>query len=162
MQKERLELLQGMPIFGGVKGSVLELLLSVGGHVSVEPGGYFMHEGEDGQSMFILLVGKAAILKTWEGREYLLRYSNPGDCFGEMSLIDLGPRSASVRAVIDAEALEITTNDLHRVYETDREQFALLHMNMGREVSRRLRLSNQHLFEAKIEAGKVGEDLHLF
>jgi CRP/FNR family transcriptional regulator, cyclic AMP receptor protein len=49
--------------------------------------------------MFVLEAGKAAVLKSWDGQEYLLRILKEGDCFGEMAVMDLFPRSASVRAV---------------------------------------------------------------
>jgi len=159
--KESVAIMQGMPVFGGLRDEILGFLLERARVVNVPKAGYFMHENDPGDSMFILLSGRAAILKTWEGREYLLRYSAPGDCFGEMSLIDLGPRSVSARALEDSVALELAAADLHGVYRRDSKQFALIYMNMGREVSRRLRESNQRLFEARIEAGKVGEELHL-
>lgn len=80
----------------------------------------------------------------------MLRTLNEGDCFGEMALIDNGPRSASVRAVEDCVAIEISATDLYRVYELDLKQFALIQMNMGREVCRRLRQADDMLFSAKI------------
>jgi CRP-like cAMP-binding protein len=90
----------------------------------------------------VLENGRAQVLKGGPGDEYVVRQVHPGDCFGEMSLIDLSPRSASVRAVEDCCAIEISTACLHAVYQRDVEQFALIEMNMGREVSRRLRESD--------------------
>jgi hypothetical protein len=53
-----------------------------------------------------------------------------------------------VRAVDDCRAVEVGTNDLLRLYECDIEQFALIQMNMGREVCRRLRATDELLFRA--------------
>jgi CRP-like cAMP-binding protein len=89
-----------------------------------------------------------AILRPWEGSEVALSSLGPGDCFGEMALIDFCQRSASVRAEEDAHAIEVPAAALHRLYKTDLEQFALIQMNMGREVTRRLRITDQRLFEA--------------
>ncbi len=47
-------------------------------------------------SMFVLQSGKVDVLKSWGRREYLLSTLKEGDCFGEMALMDHGPRSASV------------------------------------------------------------------
>jgi CRP-like cAMP-binding protein len=77
-----------------------------------------------------------------------VRELGPGDCFGEMALMDLFPRSASVIARDDCRALEIAAGDLLDLYEHDVEQFALVQMNMGREVCRRLRATDELLFRA--------------
>ena len=58
--------------------------------------------------MFVLEDGGVTVLKTWQGREYVLQRLGKGDCFGEMSLIDLCPRSATVRAEQDCKAIEST------------------------------------------------------
>jgi CRP/FNR family transcriptional regulator, cyclic AMP receptor protein len=78
---------------------------------------------------------------------------NQGDCFGEMSLIDFSPRSASVRAVEDCTALQISATCISQVYEKDLEQFAMIEMNMGREVSRRLRESDAALDPTRLSVG---------
>ena len=63
----------------------------------------------------------------------------PGDCFGEMAIIDFSPRSATARAVVESQALEVSMDGLLALYQSDVEQFAMIHMNMARELSRRLR-----------------------
>jgi CRP-like cAMP-binding protein len=65
-----------------------------------------------------------------------------------MALLDLFPRSAAVRAVDDCVAIELAPTDLLRVFEHDSEQFALIQMNIGREMCRRLRTTDEMLFEA--------------
>ena len=61
--------------------------------------------------------------------------------------MDLSPRSASVRAVEDCTAIRISAANLYKLYEQDPKQFALIQMNMGREVSRRLREADDRLFK---------------
>jgi CRP/FNR family transcriptional regulator, cyclic AMP receptor protein len=56
-----------------------------------------------------------------------------------MAVMDLLPRSASIRAVEHCTALRLSAASLYQVYEHDLKQFALIQMNMGQEVSRRLR-----------------------
>lgn len=146
MEKKRLELLQRMPIFGGIREDILEFLLQVSHVVSVKSGDFFFHENEPGTSMFVLESGKAAVMKLWKGRQRLLRYFEQGDCFGEMALMDLCPRSASVVASEDCVAVEIPASCLYQIHKKDLEQFTLIQMNMGREVSRRLREADDQLF----------------
>jgi CRP/FNR family transcriptional regulator, cyclic AMP receptor protein len=161
MNPARLALLQNMPIFGGVRADILQFILDASPSVSAPKGKRFFQEQDAANSMFVLEQGKVAILKHWKGHEYLLHHLQSGDCFGEMSLIDMLPRSASVLAVEDCVAIEIFSTTLIQVYEKDLEQIALIYMNMGREVSRRLREMDERLFQAKLEAVNVGDD-HVF
>jgi CRP-like cAMP-binding protein len=100
--------------------------------------------------MFVLEAGKAAVLKSWGGQEYLLRTLKEGDCFGEMAIMDLFPRSASVRAVEDCTAIRLSAANLYQVCAQDPKQFALIQMNMGREVCRRLREADNQRLRARM------------
>ena len=144
----RVELLQRMPIFGGIRADILQFLLGLCPVVSVPTNEVFFREQDQADSMFVLETGKVAVLKSWGGQEYLLSTLKEGDCFGEMAVMDLGPRSASVRAVEDCKAIRVSAANLYQVYARDVQQFALIQMNMGREVCRRLRESDNRLFSA--------------
>lgn len=67
-------------------------------------------------------------------------------------LLDLFPRSASVRAEADCTAIELTPAHLYQLYERDAAQFAMVQMNIAREISRRLRETDDLLFRARMEA----------
>lgn len=146
MKDQRIQLLQSMPIFGAIDSRALEILLQGTVNVGIRAGEHFFRQGETADAMFVLESGRAAIVKRWESRDYPLGQLGVGDCFGEMALIDLFPRSASVVALEDCSALRLTNADLYRVYETDIEQFALIQMNISRELSRRLRIADDRLF----------------
>jgi len=148
LQAARIELLQRMPFFGGIRADAIETLLDHARTVRVPAQGFFFREGDPGDSMFVLESGAVRVLKGWRGQDYELHRFGVGDCFGEMSLMDLGPRSASVRAVEACSAIELGADDLLRLFERDVEQFALIQMNMGREVCRRLRATDELLFRA--------------
>ncbi len=158
MQTQRIQLLQRMPVFGAIRDDALDLLLRQARIVNVPAGDYFFREGDQAQAMYVLESGCAAVLKAWEGSDYLLHHLQAGDCLGEMALMDLFPRSASVRAVVDCSAIEITPADLMRLAETDMEQFALIQMNIGREVCRRLRATDELLFACHRGAAELGQD----
>src|SRR5262245_57322223 len=146
----RIELLQRMPIFGGIRADILKFLLGLCPVVPVAMDQFFFREHDQADSMFVLENGKAAVLKSWRGKDYFLRTLKEGDCFGEMAVMDLCPRSASVRAVEDCAAIRMTAANLYQLYAQDPKQFALIQMNMGREVSRRLRESDNRLFSARM------------
>jgi CRP/FNR family cyclic AMP-dependent transcriptional regulator len=147
-QAKRIELLQRMPVFGAIRDEALQFLIEQTRTVQVPAGAYFFQENDQAVSMFVLEAGRAAVIKTWRGRELVLHRLAAGDCFGEMALMDLFPRSASVRAEQDCTAIELAASDLLRLFEHDAEQFALIQMNIGREISRRLRTTDELLFRA--------------
>jgi len=135
----RIESLQQMAIFGGVRYDVLELILSLAPVVQAREGAFFFMEDDTPGSMYVLEEGSAVALKSISGTQHRVREFKPGDCFGEMSMMDYSPRSASVQAIRNCAALAISTGCLQRIYEQDLEQFTIIEMNMGREVTRRLR-----------------------
>jgi CRP/FNR family transcriptional regulator, cyclic AMP receptor protein len=148
MNAARIELLQQMPIFGAIDDAALRFLLDAVPSVTVAGGEFFFHERDPADCMYVLESGRVAVLKEWEGRELLLRHLDNGDCFGEMALLDLFPRSASVRAESECRAMALTPDHLYGLYERDAKQFALIQMNIGREMSRRLRVADDQLFRA--------------
>ena len=147
ISEQSIGMLQNLPIFGGINSATIEMILGLSSLVRKKQGEYFFREGEAGASAFVMQKGSASIIKSFEQSEYLIRHISEGDCFGEMAIIDCLPRSASVKADVDADAIEISAAVLLDVYERDLEQFTLIQMNMGREVSRRLRNASDRLFE---------------
>jgi CRP-like cAMP-binding protein len=163
MHTTQIELLQQMPIFGGLPAEALELLLENAPSVSVPAQAFFFQEGDPAVSMFVLERGSVSVLRGWRGRETLLRRLDKGDCFGEMALLDLFPRSASVRAEEDCRAIELTPAQLYRLFERDPAQFAMIQMNIAREMSRRLRETDDLLFRARMEGDAprdMADNLH--
>ena len=146
--KEALDLIAATPVFGGLNETTLELITELAQPIVAEPGHHFFREGDDSQVMYVLQRGQVEIYKTWQSTSKALRIMSPGDCFGEMALIDLFPRSASALALENCEALQITPAVLQALYQQDMEQFTMMQMNMGREVSRRLRLIDDMLFRS--------------
>lgn len=160
MQQTRIEALQRMPIFGGLRRDILELLVGAAEVTSVPRNQYFFREHDRATAMFVVETGEVSVLKSWNAKEYEIGRLGPGDCFGEMALIDLFPRSASVRAVQDCSAITLSMESVHRLYEQDLEQFALILMNIGRELSRRLRIADERLFSFKMgEPYREAEEL---
>jgi CRP-like cAMP-binding protein len=148
MDTRRIELLQRMPVFGALGAATLELLLAKARAVDVAPGEFFFREGDAARTVYVIESGRAVVTRQWQGREMELNRFGPGDCFGEMALMDLHPRSASVRALERCVALEFGHDEMLHLYQVDLEQFALLQMNLGRELCRRLRATDDLLFRA--------------
>ena len=158
MLPTQIEMLQRMPIFGALRDDALQVLLEHAHMVEAGAGTSYFREGDAACSMFVLETGRALVTKAWRGREFVLNTLGPGDCFGEMSLLDLGPRSATVRAEQDCRAIEFGTSDLLRLYERDMEQCAVVQMNISREVCRRLRATDEWLFRARMGEMPAGPE----
>jgi CRP/FNR family cyclic AMP-dependent transcriptional regulator len=147
MASNRVELLRRMAAFGGLSIHSLELILAQSVERIVAEEEFFFREGDSAESLFVLEAGSVVIQRVWQGEPIELGRLDAGDCFGEMSLIDFQPRSASVKAESECQAIEIPNRVLRALYQHDVEQYAIMMMNLGREVSRRLRAADQQLFQ---------------
>src|SRR5512139_1453117 len=157
MDERRIQLLQRTPTFGAIQARTLDVLLRGTVNVEVSAGALFFREGEAANAMFVLESGRVSVVKRRGGVDHHLRELSAGDCFGEMALIDMSARSASVIALEDCSAIRLTNADLYRVYQSDLEQFALIQMNIARELSRRLRIANERLFGVELEPESRGD-----
>ena len=66
----------------------------------------------------------------------------PSDWFGEMSIVDIQPRSATVRALAPGRLVRVTPADLDTLYRHDLRAYAIVILNLARELSRRLRVAD--------------------
>ena len=145
--------LSRISIFGGLRAETLAFLLARAERVSVAQGEVFFHEGDPGGALYILERGCAEVVKnraaTSARKARVVRVAEikSGGCFGEVSLLAVMPRSATVAAVDDCEALRLRYTDLHALYQHDVAEFAILMMNLGREVARRLWKADQMLLD---------------
>ena len=151
-EREQIRLLQAMPIFGGVSEEALRFLMSLAREVEVPKGNYYYHEGDPGNSVFVLETGKVVLMKSWRDKDHVLKSLARGDSFGEVALIDLQPRNTSALAVETSRAIELSTEDLYKLYKKHLEQFALIYMNMARQVCRRLREADTRAFAADMRS----------
>lgn len=78
------------------------------------PRGYVIfHEGDTGDRLFFVMDGKVKIARAAsDGRENLLAVLGPGEIFGELSLFDPGPRTATAAAVTEAKVASLDHDDL--------------------------------------------------
>jgi CRP/FNR family transcriptional regulator, cyclic AMP receptor protein len=84
------------------------------------------HQGDDAGSVHVLLSGHVKVAQvTAEGREVILAFPGPGDLLGDLSAIDGQPRSATVRALEDVEALVLPGGGFRALLER-RPRLALL------------------------------------
>ena len=135
--------LQSHALFGGISDEAIEKILPLLQEEKFSAGENIVGEGEDGDRLYFICEGSVEVFKsadTPEGAsERRLAVLAVGDTFGEMELIDIQPRSATVRALETVRALSLSNADMYEIYKSDLETFTMIIMNMAREISRRLR-----------------------
>lgn len=93
-RSSKVDVLKKVPLFDGLSRRQLEQIATLADEVNAPAGKRLARSGESGHELFIILEGRATV-KTPRGRTVRM---GPGDFFGEMSLLDGGPRSADVDA----------------------------------------------------------------
>jgi len=104
----RIELLSSVDLFRGCSKSELRHLASITTVVEVPAGTVLCREGEAGAECYIVATGEAVVSIDGEDIDRV----GPGGFFGEMALLDGGPRVATVTAATDMELLNLSRREL--------------------------------------------------
>lgn len=108
-QEENKLFLKRIPLLSGLTEQQIDLLSAGSARRNFPRGRTIVSEGEPSQSLYVLLSGRAKVQRSdAEGKEVILAVLGSGDWFGEMSMIDDAPRSASV---VTLEACEFMSID---------------------------------------------------
>lgn len=112
LQRIMLRLIERVDVFAGVTQQELLQLLETSEKCTFDPGEAIVREGGTGAYLYIIIDGKVSVLKSAGGRGGTeLARLEPGDSFGEISLVDHGQRSASVIALEPCVMLRLSEND---------------------------------------------------
>jgi len=135
--------LRNIGLFGALPDDALAHLASTLQPITPSAGDVVFREGEEARDMFVVLSGEMEILKrSKRGVDARVALLGPGDWFGEMSILDVQPRSATVRTLAPSRLLRITSADLGGLYRYDVKAYSLIVLNLARELSRRLRVAD--------------------
>ena len=98
------KILKQIPIFSLLDEHELETILRLSTTRKYSKGNIIFLQDESGDTLFFILRGSVKVsVYSEKGKEVILSFLNEGDFFGEMSLLDGKPRSATVIAVEDSE-----------------------------------------------------------
>jgi CRP/FNR family cyclic AMP-dependent transcriptional regulator len=117
---DRAALVGSIPLFAGLDGDALRELAGVSRVTTFPPDSEMIEEGADfiadDDGLFLLVQGRAEVRKAAaDGTDRLLAELGPGDFFGELSMLDGQPRSASVVAATECTCLILDSWDFFRV-----------------------------------------------
>jgi CRP/FNR family transcriptional regulator, cyclic AMP receptor protein len=108
---EKMRHLEDVPLLADCTQKQLRAISDISRVVEVPAGTSLTRAGQPGDEFFVILDGSAAVEKPGKKRVFL----RPGDFFGEMSLLDGGPRSVTVRAATSLRVLVIDRKNFQGV-----------------------------------------------
>jgi len=135
--------LRNIGLFGALSDDVLGYLTGMLTVVEPQVGETIFREGDEANAMYVVLGGEMEVTKKSRAAvDARVAVLGPGDWFGEMSIVDIQPRSATVRALAPGRLIRITASDLDALYRHDVRSYAIIVLNLARELSRRLRVAD--------------------
>jgi len=139
------------PLLDGLPPHSTEILREACPTWSFEPGEAIFRKGDPGEALYIVLSGKVRIFReSLEGRPKVLAYVHPSGVFGEMSLVEGRPRSASAVAETPTKVLVLFRDTYFNLLR----RFPLLGHNLARIIASRLREMNDELLFLTFEEAK--------
>lgn len=148
MDPREPEALRRYSLFGGILEPELTRIAKRLRLLRFAAGEPLIREGDHGHAIYMVVSGRVEVMKLRpDGRSHRLAELGPGATVGEMELIDLQPRSCSVVAMEEVEALSVDRADLLALKRENVDTFAILALNFARDLSRRLRRMNSEAAE---------------
>ncbi|ATB37011.1 hypothetical protein CYFUS_002427 [Cystobacter fuscus] len=143
---EKLAVVSSSPLFEMLSSAELAYLAELSEQRRYCAGDVVFEEGERGDCLYLIARGEVELTRRDGGgvSRPLTVLGAPG-FFGEMSLIDLEDRSATVRVRTDTELLRLTTEHLATFRQQHRDGFTFVVLNIARILSARVREANARL-----------------
>jgi CRP-like cAMP-binding protein len=121
--------------FGGLLPDEIDAIRPLMGTLSFGEGEVILREGQPNDQIHFILEGEVAVEK--DG--VVLARLKEGDTFGEMEFLDVMPAVATVRALVRSTVATISNRALYELSKKNMKAFAMVVMNLARDLSRRLR-----------------------
>ncbi len=131
------EFMARVPIFASCTAEEIGAIAGVAQESQFAPGQIIVTQGTPGQAFYLVLSGRVEILRDGVS----LGAFGPGDFFGEMSLLDQAPRSATIRAIDPTVCLMLSSWDFKALLE----KHPSIAIKLLEVLSRRLRVADERL-----------------
>ncbi|HXV59075.1 MAG TPA: Crp/Fnr family transcriptional regulator [Vicinamibacteria bacterium] len=137
-----VELFRRVPLFSGLEDEVLESLINVTSLRKYAKESVIFFENDVGDALFLIVSGRVKVtILSDDGREIILAMLSDHDFFGEMSLLDNEPRSATAIAMQDTEIAVLHQKDFLTIVEKKPRVL----INLLSALSSRLRKANHQI-----------------
>ena len=134
------DIIRKAPLFSALDDEAAQALRRSMAEITLGRGQVLFREGDSGDKLYVVCEGKVKLGRTSsDGRENLLAILGPGEMFGELSLFDPGPRTATATAVTDTQISALGHDDL-TTWVSGRPEVAL---SLLKQISSRLRRTNE-------------------
>ena len=152
--EQEIDLLRETEIFRNLAEDQIRKILKISREVTFSEGEFIMREGEEGDTLYIILEGTVEVVKSLvrgEGDEeedrqnkVFTRLDASGHAvFGEMALLETMRRTATIHTVTKCRFYEIKKDDFLSLAEADHELGFRILLNLARIVSARLRKADE-------------------
>ena len=145
------------PLLLGLMEQELVALFAFADRQAFQTGDLIVREGSPSDCLYILVSGVLEVVRMSEGNPVVLAtLTEAGSFFGEMSLVDILPRSADIRAKTHAEILAFPKRDLTSFFvQLPRVQMTMI-LNIARNLSLRLRDADAHIMQLSSDLARAG------
>lgn len=140
-----LPILNKIAIFGGLSDKQLYTIFRLLQKVSYKAGEFIFKQGDSPNHIYIIWSGEVKIVADVEETPLEIITFGIGDCFGETAVIGIQAHSASALAVEDTELIVLSRPALLSIFDSDKELFGMLILNIAREACRRLHRTDEIL-----------------
>lgn len=142
MPQAPIDVLRRVPLFESLTEADLQSFAELVRERSYPRGSVIVFEEDPGDALYVVAAGQVkVVLVAEDGREVILSVLGPGSFFGEMAILDEGPRSAHVIAMEESNLLILRRDDFHaRLRAMPEVAISLL-----KEISRRLRRADEKI-----------------
>ena len=131
------EFIAKVPIFASCTSEEIAAIAGVAQDSFFQPAQIIVTQGTPGQAFYLILHGRVEILRD----DVSLGAFGPGDFFGEMSLLDQAPRSATIRAIDQVSCLMLSSWDFKALLE----RHPSIAIKLLEVLSRRLRVADERI-----------------
>jgi len=145
--------LRQVPVFEDLKPKEMEVIEKLVHHRMYKPDEYVFRRNAPGEGLYIILQGKIDILtESEDGEMNLVASLKEGDFFGDLSLLDMEPRSAHAISRDHSELLGFFHPDLTGILKRNPNLGAKILFNVAKVIGERLRKTNELLVQAQTKA----------